>query len=126
VIVCNILFLSQLHKEFNKKLKIVLIYVTLMMLTQIGNIVDFENFDVVEDTLFFIAVILSTYVMSIGFLLINKRNYNLIIQEEVDENEFRIYKEMFNSLQEGILVIDEQIQNSEENNERIFSLFFVN
>jgi cell division protein FtsW (lipid II flippase) len=41
VIVCNILFLSQLHREFRRKLKIVLVYVSLMLLAQIGNTVDF-------------------------------------------------------------------------------------
>ena len=38
--------------------------------------------------------------------MINKKNFSATVTEEVTQAQFQSYKQMFNSLQEGILIID--------------------
>ena len=58
------------------------------------------------------------------FVFVNNKNMASVALQEVKMFEYDQYKTMFNSLQEGIIVIDTQTKESTEALD--YSLFFIN
>jgi len=59
-----------------------------------------------KEIIFFIVTTLGGNYYIVTFAFINQKNITASIKEEVDDFEFKNYRTMFNSLQEGVFVID--------------------
>jgi len=85
---------------------------------------DFSKFSKNKDLAFIILTCFAGNYYLAFFIFINKRNLSNIIKEEVDDFEFQNYRNMFNSLQEGVFVVDKAVE--EEQQGEPLHIYFAN
>jgi len=78
---------------------------------------DFSVLDKIDILFFIITTIIGNYYI-LTFAFINQKNITVSIKEEVDDFEFKNYRTMFNSLQEGVFVVDKV--------KKEFTIYFAN
>ena len=71
-----------------------------------------------------IAIIIGAAIQVFVFIFVNTKNMASTALEEIKLFEFEQYKTMFNSLQEGIIVIDTPASSTSETKD--YALFFIN
>jgi hypothetical protein len=93
----------------------------------------FSNFDLKVlsngDQFFIVLTFLTLILYAILYAFVGRNISDLIVLQEKGVFEFQQYKDMFNCLQEGILVIKENLGKSQtplEKNESAYKMYFIN
>ena len=112
--------LCQIHSSsFKKTLAFIILNLTVMIISNI--LVYRQGDESYLEIMWYVGVIFAVVINKIIHALIIKQNSEARVQQSVILFEFEQYKDMFNSLQEGVIVLDQP--TAEEPKHRVF---FIN